>query len=497
MKKSLFVKSLVTAAASFGFLSNAIEINPDGSGQVLLYPYYTVKNSIDTYISVTNSTGKTKAVKIRFSEGKNTWEVLDFNLYLSPYDVWTGAIVATNNGGAKLITRDSSCTVPQIYGTELMTKGVPFNPVLYQSSSVDGNGEPEKDQSLTRLQEGHVEIIEMGNIVDLKAPKGEVAFTPATYIEHEKGVPNDCKAISDAWSDGKWATNRNTAMQAPSGGLYGSAILLNVGTGFAVSYDATAVDNFWALSGSNSAHNQPGTSFPDLNGQVENGTTIVKLGNKKSTVVANGGRITSTWNETIDALSAVMMSKTIANDYNVEAGTNSKTDWVVSFPTKHFYVNSTESRNGLVPEDSKKGRAPFKSLFASDNDDGACESVSLAYYDREERTNKASGGVDFSPSNNPAGPSLCWETSRITFNNKTTFGPSNTLNNIETPYASGWARIDFTGSMVSKEGHRYVGLPVLGFAASAVQNGTLNGGKILANYGYLTNHRRTRLITTK
>lgn len=45
-------------------------------GRVFTYPYYTVPAA--------------PAVAV---EGKRSAEVLDFNLYLSPRDVWTGAVV--------------------------------------------------------------------------------------------------------------------------------------------------------------------------------------------------------------------------------------------------------------------------------------------------------------------------------------------------------------------------------------------------------------------
>lgn len=421
MKKSLFA---LAVAASFS--ASAVEVNPNGTGQVLLYPFYTVKNDITTSVHITNTTGQAKAVKVRFSEGKNTWEVLDFNLYLSPYDVWTGTIVDDGNGGAKLITKDTSCTVPTI-----PSDGVSFRNVLYSSSDFTGNGEIESDTSFNRLQEGHLEVIEMGVVLNTST------FPAADYIEHTDGVPGDCAALTDAWANTEWASDRNTNMSAPTGGISGVGYLINVNQGYQIAYDAVAVDNFWNLSGlGNSAHNRPGTSFPDLNGQVEDGSSIVKLGNLTSNVVANGGLVTSTWTETVDALSAVLMANTITNDYNVYAGTAAETDWVISFPTKHFYVNGTESRNGLGPN-----RAPFTSSFAADDDLGACETVGLIYFDREERTTTTStGSVDFSPSQPAAtGPELCWETSRITFNDTNLFGSGDTLNNIAVDYSTGWS----------------------------------------------------------
>lgn len=475
MKKSLFVLAMVA-----GFSTNAVEVNPNGTGQVLLYPFYTVKNNINTSVHITNTTNQAKAVKVRFSEGKNTWEVLDFNLYLSPFDVWTGTILPDGNGGAKLITRDTSCTVPTI-----PTDGVSFRNILYSSSDATGNGEVESDTSFTRLQEGHLEVIEMGVVVN------SADFTAANYIEHDDGVPGDCERLTDAWANTEWASDRNTNMSAPTGGLSGVGYLINVNEGYQIAYDAVAIDNFWNLTGlGNSAHNRPGTSFPDLNGQVENGTSIVKLGNLTSNVVANGGLVTSTWTETIDALSAVLMANTITNDYNIYTGTGAETDWVLSFPTKHFYVNGSESRNGLGPN-----RAPFTSSFPADEGTGACESIGLTYFDREERTTSTTGSVDFSPSTSEPGPELCWETSRITFNNTNLFGTGDTLNNIEVEYNTGWSKITFNQAMVSTEGHRYVGLPVIGFSANVIKNGTLNNGTILANYGSSFEHKKTKNIT--
>ena len=84
---------------------------------MLIYPYYTVNAGNDTLLSVVNTSNEGKAMKVRFLEGRNSREVLDFNLYLSPFDVWTAA--ATTAGAlatdpAVLTTNDNSCTVPNI-----------------------------------------------------------------------------------------------------------------------------------------------------------------------------------------------------------------------------------------------------------------------------------------------------------------------------------------------------------------------------------------------
>ena len=137
-------KSLYAALAGVGALgvtgaAQAVNVNPNGLGQVLLYPYYTVRtdnlgNPYQSLLSVVNSTNSVKAVKVRFVEGKNSAEVLDFNLFLSPFDVWTTAIIPdTTSGGGKIITADKSCTLPAI-----PTTGVSFVNFQYAASNADG-----------------------------------------------------------------------------------------------------------------------------------------------------------------------------------------------------------------------------------------------------------------------------------------------------------------------------------------------------------------------
>ena len=99
-------KSLHAALAGLGALgatgaAQAVNVNPDGLGQVLIYPYYTTQGTNAPYnslLSVVNSTNSGKVVKVRFLEGKNSVEVLDFNLWLSPKDVWTAAIIPSGAG---------------------------------------------------------------------------------------------------------------------------------------------------------------------------------------------------------------------------------------------------------------------------------------------------------------------------------------------------------------------------------------------------------------
>ena len=80
--KKKFLHAALFAACGTSPPANAVHVNPDGLGQLLLYPHYTVRFGNVTAISIVNTTSLTKAVKVRFLEGKNSREVLDFNLFL-------------------------------------------------------------------------------------------------------------------------------------------------------------------------------------------------------------------------------------------------------------------------------------------------------------------------------------------------------------------------------------------------------------------------------
>src|SRR5690606_2240309 len=185
MKKKL----LASVVAGLGLVgsAHAVHVNPDGLGQVLLYPYYSVQDGYDTYVHVVNTTDSAKAVKVRFLEGKNSQEVLDFNLYLSAKDEWTGVITRTATG-AQIGSQDTSCVAPR-----QLTTPEAFRSTLFTGDSVN---------SAARTREGYLEIIEMG---DLPADI-------ATAATHVNGVPADCAKVR------QWASTVTTL--PATGGLY-------------------------------------------------------------------------------------------------------------------------------------------------------------------------------------------------------------------------------------------------------------------------------------
>ncbi len=482
-------KKLISAAVLLGLSSaaTAVNIGQDGVGSVLLFPYYTAHNGKFTNIQIVNTQNETKAVKVRLNEGVNTWEVLDFNLYLSPYDVWTAAVYKDGDK-VYIKTEDNSCTNPLLTTQELRTYLMEDFSVAHKDPKGDRIADG-MDGYKQRLLEGHMEVFEMGNIDD--------AQLEAAILHGSNGQPADCSMVRNEWGPGKkWTkTSPNgNVVTAPTGGLFGSVDLVDVPNGSAITYDATAIQDFYQ----NPSHAYPGSSFPNVAGwRNENGVLIDA--DRESNVFYNNQVITTEWGTPADALSAVLMREAVMNTYSSDESIPLATDWVISFPTRHAYVNQDSAiaynydygqLGFLLPGQTgaTKGVAPFASGFTMP--------ITLEVWDREEQSEEIQ--IDFSPSR-VSSQSISYEVNVLEFSETKSVFDSYLGNNFASPYKHGWAKLTFTGSSLTSpiqangQEHTFSGRPVIGFSALEVQGAVNNG--TLANYAGLYNHKYQRNIT--
>jgi len=371
-RKNLTAAVLAGLAGAAGIVGSAqaVNVNPDGLGQVLLYPYYTTNGGNQTLLSVVNTTGDAKAVKVRFLEGQNSREVLDFNLYMSAYDVWTAAIY--NDGGTPtMITNDTSCTVPYIYGDFGGTQEF----LKWALTDEDPEGYGDVD---VRGSEGHFEMIEMGTMIDQQIPdededakEGDTVaeFGSAAAATHDGGVPADCQQLVDAWTyasdpddHGYWIQDKLADMEAPSGGLFGGAAIVNVERGTMYSYDAKAINGFAdSVEGdaitSDDMHQEPGTILPSLDsGGVFDATVFAD----------DGSLLTATLDRGVDAVSYVLMHDQLMNEYTTEGDVAGSTEWVITFPTKQFYVHQALLDDYVSM--FRSGTDPYYRTYEDDDD---------------------------------------------------------------------------------------------------------------------------------
>ncbi|CAG0961417.1 hypothetical protein BURK2_00757 [Burkholderiales bacterium] len=528
----LTTKSLCTALAGVSALGVtgagvAVHVNPQGQGQVLLFPYYTVREAeggaFNTLLSVVNTTGSAKSVKLRFREGRNARETLDLNVYLSPYDIWTAALVPTA-AGAALKTADSSCTTP----TQLAAAGREFVNSAY--SGLGPTGTPAWDgspQDLDRGREGYFEIIEMGVITQATVAawathteayaRGELA--PAVPLA--AAVAFNCAALQAMEAGAGMAQY----LVAPTGGLYGGATLVNVAQGIDYTANPVALDAFSDVA----LWHRPGTGLPNLeNVTPKTSTAFASL--EGSPVLVH-----TAWNLSThlpaDPVSAVLMHDTLVNEYVVDGLEAEKafgTDWVVTFPTKWSYY--APSRGAYWA----KGDAeiPVLGLFQRNYFYyGACDDVSIRLWDREERSKLTDGSGQPRPGD--FAPNLPWAANVIPFADSDVLASSNTLRHAS--YFSryyigpeGWMRLGlplvnyslanspFNGPAAHRliggatlyltagattastaSSATYYGLPAIGFSVNryTYKEMPTASGTVLANFGGNFMHKGSRTIT--
>jgi hypothetical protein len=429
------------AAALLASPAQAVSLDPGGLGQALIYPYYTVRavggNAFNTYLSIVNTTQSAKALRVRFRDGAAGDTALEFNLFLSATDMWTGALVPETNG-ARLVSSDRSCTSP---------------------GSVQ--------VSLGSSTEGYVEVFEMGTLTGAAA---------AAVTQDASGVPFNCAVVQ--------APNVLPAgqIEAPTGGLTGTLTLINVPDGRDYTVNATAL----AGLASTAYYRAAGNPYPGFNA-----AEISPV----SHVVADGHAYTLNWSSGLQAVSSVLMAADLENELVFDPGTASRTEWVITMPTRLLHVSGTAS-------------APFKST--------TCQNISYALFSRER-------AADY-PLSNPViadpPPRACHSSAVVAFELEsiplaTELGSEHPVRRVSTGFVrfpNGRARLTFDAAPLvsllstrrdlrtgAEQVNRYqvAGLPAIGFMVRSFTNGTFACGasNCQSTFGGAFPHVTVRRIT--
>ena len=95
--------------------ATAVSLNEGGIGNYLFTPYFTTQKDNNTLVSIVNNDAVNgKIVKVRFRGAANSEDLLDFQVFLSPSDVWTASLTQGADGKTVITTPDKSCTLPSI-----------------------------------------------------------------------------------------------------------------------------------------------------------------------------------------------------------------------------------------------------------------------------------------------------------------------------------------------------------------------------------------------
>jgi len=488
MKRIVFA----ALAALSPLVAHAAFVNPDGTGQALIYPYYTVQSAngdaFNTYVSVVNHTDVAKALRVRFRESRAGKDVGALNVYLAPQDTWTAALVPNGQGGATVISSDLSCNS--------VASGQPWSFALsgarYSGTNDDGNG-----NGLDRLREGWIEVLEMGEI----AQPGAVSALAHNF----SGYPANCPVVEPLLASGAGA------VAPPAGGLSGTLTLINVANGVNFAVKAEALDQLATRSYYRPA-NDP---YPDFAAEEIDPVSLVTAG--RTTWI-------SYWVNPYDAVSAALLRSEAWGEYVLDTATASHTELVVTFPTRSFYYKARPAPQPSGYEGPFQGVAgwspncattvPGLSWFGTD--------VGFGAYDRESQGFRATRSTDslgvalphpyaicgsaavidvgVDPAATTAPTALLGSNRGALYGHKVGSGLSGWISLV--PYDVGLSmqslprslRVDTLTGTVTTGSHRIYGMPMTGFVARTFTNGALHcsAGTCLGNYGgaYPLDYRR-------
>lgn len=582
------------AGAAYAPSAGAISIAAQKLGDVLIFPYYTArchKNELgivedcwQTLFNITNTSDQTLVVKLKFLEGYNSRDALDFTVVLSPHDVFAGYVdkganYPAQDTPARFVKAhgDTTCTVPYIS----QTTGLPFSKFGYSSTNRDHDASVDNVLSSNdRTYEGYVVAIVEGHAPAATLPGTIGDYNDSWVSAHVTGNADDgetvpggnCDAVRTSFTKANIVATANEFGE-PINALKGNYNLLNVKRGVAAGGSATTLANFIRISPDDNDP-QPGLSggcfastaqvsgnmrfdpvydlrnlawAPGLASSVNNSTWCPNLITAQSdqpgydhlepsladsydsyaTGPGSIGLIDSTSIPVIGvwpngfgflAVGEVLRAAELINEWSFNPGLGVSTEWVVTHPTKNFYVDSWKywgpmaafnERRFPVPYGYIIPLPPFAEGFSTITEGQSCNQVTPVVYNRNELgTTLTEGSVIQSPLPRNDDLSLCFETNVIQFSSgRSVLDSKLTLDLTQgvgdafggEPIPAGWMDLNLTtspaaqwgavkpGGFLSDTGPLLgSGLPAIGFM---IKQRALSGD-YFKNFAYLVDHSR-------
>ncbi|MFT3778201.1 MAG: hypothetical protein QM772_07980 [Ottowia sp.] len=513
MKKSILSLSAAVALGGLGFAGSAnawvassddgaatgLFLHAAGVGHQLFTPYYTANAGMATLVNIVNTDSTNgKAVKVRFRSATNSDDVLDFTLFLSPADVWTGAVLQGTDGRASLITNDKSCTIP--VASQWPTGGVPFITTRLPSYATD-------DVKAALTREGYIEVLNMADI----DPDSDLF----TATKHVNGVA-PCLADTPLTGSTSYSALRNNLLNTTSGdaGVSGANAdgLVNPTGGLMGTWAVLDLANMGTYSGTQTAVIATADTSVGASGTVTtaaanlqffpqhglSGPTTLEAADWTADPLLTGGVITPLWfdfpdmstpaiageipNQQAYNLSNALAKTNVINEYIATAADASVpflTDWVVSQPTRRYHAAvsyGTVSSAAAIVLNTGSYANPYSSLLALQQTDygpQACLQMTFQSTDREEYAVATSVDGGFSPGTPASVLRYCGEVFVAKFGSTSSLQAVITAGQLTPAADAGWGTLGAASA-----------LPIVGYAATLFSN-TSTGNK----YGMTFQHR--------
>ena len=193
------------AASAVSIRTGKPGVAANDHGDLALVPYYTVAGDWVTGLHIVNTSQRTQVVKVRFRRATDGMDALDFNVVLSPQDVYAGFLSDTASGDVVWASPDSSCTVPAATDNRLVM------PAIYRAGADSGYveviamGTPSGEQQPLAVAAALASTSSATGAASASSATGGAAMTATggTTGTSASGLPGDCAALrSNFYADG-------------------------------------------------------------------------------------------------------------------------------------------------------------------------------------------------------------------------------------------------------------------------------------------------------
>ncbi|MFN2288645.1 MAG: hypothetical protein ABR578_09980 [Chromatocurvus sp.] len=420
--KPLGIATAVAAAtAGYANVASAQVVANNALGDLALVPYYTTLDNWVTGIHIVNTSDQTQVVKFRFRRATDSLDALDFNVVMSPQDVYAG-FISDDDGTIAWQANDTTCTVPAAADGKLTM------PDIYREDA----------------ETGYVEIIAMGAADDEQPIYGAA--------KHKAGTPVDCAAVrSNFFADGddtvgseaRGVVNNSTTYQVGTEDVSetGPNTYTNSGNALKVSYFIRDNDSGIEF-GDNAVHIQDfldfpqisnqqygylsgdldGFDFPDLDGGVPTAGSEAERGKFVSLRSGN-----------------VLGVANLINEWTANTANGAALDWVVTMPGQYTMFDIPDYIAALDDEDEDCDRGTGTAV-GCDNRDIPVEAT-ISPYNREELAPTDPEGdlvVSPSPPGSVARLALAKEVNVISFGGNSVLGVTDVDVSADLEQPFGW-----------------------------------------------------------
>nr|WP_312371271.1 cell surface protein [Delftia acidovorans] len=376
-------------------------VTEGGTGHNLVVPYFNAQNGNMTVLHLVNTdTNNGKAVKVRFRGAANSDDLLDFQVLLSPQDVWTAAVAQGPDGRLQLTTFDNTCTLPALrsrpVGLDESFSDVPARTGAgtagyFNSTTGRLNPKLSAEAAANGTREGYVEIFNMADIPRKNSPVLASALSDDTKLyktikHNSSGVAAcDTAVLRDTLLNGELINEEAVAkagMTVPTTGLMADWYIMNVPQTTTFSGAATALTAVKTVSGADVATNGAFVMFQQKSSPAVDASVVVNnftadplllqpTGSNIGLAKAVNGTLTTAIPSTDEpfiranlndlpdmstpylittgttlvaaeaqaaALTKALATKNVINQYANDVSISGKTDWVFSMPTRRYSV---------------------------------------------------------------------------------------------------------------------------------------------------------------